>query len=156
MSNVYSEKNIDVLEERMKLNYNKAASYSKIFPDSIVKAYNDVMNDYRENQYNKTVETLNKLSELIAFINTYGKLYDKYYEGFIINLNNVYEHFLHSSDSKVIDELYTLYFSLRGLKKSKKEIFEELRNVLYELPTFEIVETSAREKKHKKRTYSLK
>lgn len=110
---------------------------------------------YWENKYNKTVQTLNELSELIAFINTYGKRYDKYYEGFIINLNNIGEHFLQSSNSKVIDELYALYSSLRELKKSKQEIFEALQIVLCNLPAFEIVETSTREKRHKKKTYSL-
>ena len=111
---------------------------------------------YWEKKYNKTVQTLNELSELIAFINTYGKLYDKYYEGFIINLNNIGEHFLQSSNSKVIDELYSLYSSLRELKKTEKEIFVELRTVLYELPALEIVETSTREKRHRKAIYSLK
>ena len=111
---------------------------------------------YWEKKYNKTVQTLNELSELIAFINTYGKLYDKYYEGFIINLNNIGEHFLQSSNSKVIDELYALYSSLRELKKTEKEIFVELRTVLYELPALEIVETSTREKRHRKDIYSLK
>ena len=111
---------------------------------------------YWENKYNKTVQTLNELSELIAFINTYGKRYDKYYEGFIINLNNIGEHFLQSSNSKVIDELYALYSSLRELKKTEKEIFVELRTVLYELPALEIVETSTREKRHRKDIYSLK
>lgn len=125
---------------------------------SKIKSNNIYDNDrewYWEKKYDKTVETLNKLSELIAFINTYGKLYDKYYEGFIINLNNIGEHFLQSSNSKVIDELYSLYSSLRELKKTEKEIFVELRTVLYELPALEIVETSTREKRHKKRTYSL-
>ena len=125
---------------------------------SKIKSNNIYDNDrewYWEKKYGKTVETLNKLSELIAFINTYGKLYDKYYEGFIINLNNIGEHFLQSSNSKVIDELYSLYSSLRELKKTEKEIFVELRTVLYELPALEIVETSTREKRHKKRTYSL-
>ena len=111
---------------------------------------------YWENKYNKTVQTLNELSELIAFINTYGKRYDKYYEGFIINLNNIGEHFLQSSNSKVIDELYALYSSLRELKKSKQEIFEALQIVLCNLPAFENVETSTREKRHRKDIYSLK
>ena len=122
---------------------------------SKIKSNNIYDNDrewYWEKKYDKTVETLNKLSELIAFINTYGKLYDKYYEGFIINLNNIGEHFLQSSNSKVIDELYSLYSSLRELKKTEKEIFVELRTVLYELPALEIVETSTREKRYKKRT----
>ena len=91
---------------------------------SYYNIYDEDGETYFEKEYNKTVETLNKLSELIAFINTYGPLYDKHYEGFIINLNNVSEHFLQSSDSKVIDELYTLYFSLRGLKKSKKKFMK--------------------------------
>ena len=122
---------------------------------SYYNIYDDDRERYFEKKYDKTVETLNKLAELIAFINTYGKLYTKYYEAFIINLNNMSEHFLQSSDSKVIDELYTLYSSLRELKKSKKEIFEALQIVLCNLPAFEIVETSTREKKNKKKTYSL-
>ena len=126
-------------------------SYYNIYDDD----YDGDRERYFEKKYDKTVETLNKLSELITFINTYGKLYTKYYEAFIINLNNVSEHFLQSSDSKVIDELYTLYSSLRELKKSKKEIFEALQIVLCKLPAFEVVETSTREKKHKKKTYSL-
>ena len=65
------------------------------------------------------------------------------------------EHFLQSSNSKVIDELYALYSSLKKLKKSKEEIFEELRSVLYKLPAFEIVETSKRAKRRKNKTYSL-
>ena len=126
-------------------------SYYNIYDDD----YDDDRERYFKKKYDKTVETLNKLSELIAFINTYGKLYTKYYEAFIINLNNVSEHFLQSFDSKVIDELYTLYSSLRELKKSKQEIFEALQIVLCNLPAFEIVETSTREKRHKKKTYSL-
>ena len=144
------KKIIDILKENGYLNDNKSILGIKEYSDSAKKIYEDVMDDYRDSQYDKTVETLNKLAELIAFINTYGPLYDKHYEGFIINLNNVSEHFLQSSNSKVIDELYALYSSLRELKKSKQEIFEELRNVLYELPTFEIVETSAREKNIKR------
>ena len=122
---------------------------------SYYNIYDDDRERYFEKKYDKTVETLNKLAELIAFINTYGKLYTKYYEAFIINLNNVSEHFLQSSDSKVIDELYTLYSSLRELKKSKKEIFEALQIVLCNLPASEIVETSTREKNNEKKTYSL-
>mgnify|MGYP005800435047 FL=1 len=90
-------------------------SYYNIYDDD----YDGDRERYFKKKYDKTVETLNKLSELIAFINTYGKLYTKYYEAFIINLNNVSEHFLQSSDFKVIDELYTLYSSLRELNKSK-------------------------------------
>ena len=122
---------------------------------SYYNIYDDDRERYFEKKYDKTVETLNKLAELIAFINTYGPLYDKHYEGFIINLNNVSEHFLQSSNSKVIDELYTLYSSLRELKKSKKEIFEALQIVLCNLPAFEIVETSTRAKRLKNKTYSL-
>ncbi len=127
-------------------------SYYNIYDDD----YDDDRERYFEKKYDKTVETLNKLAELIAFINTYGPLYDKHYETFIINLNNIGEHFLQSSNAKVIDELYALYSSLRELKKTEKEIFVELRTVLYELPALEIVETSTREKRHRKDIYSLK
>ena len=122
---------------------------------SYYNIYGEDGETYFEREYNKTVETLNKLSELIAFINTYGELYDKHYEGFIINLNNVSEHFLQSSNSKVIDELYALYSSLRELKKSKQEIFEALQIALCNIPAFEIVETSIRAKRRKNKTYSL-
>ena len=107
------KKIIDILKENGYLNDNKSILGIKEYSDSAKKIYEDVMDDYRDSQYDKTVETLNKLAELIAFINTYGPLYDKHYEGFIINLNNVSEHFLQSSNSKVIDELYALYSSLR-------------------------------------------
>ena len=149
------KKIIDILKENGYLNDNKSILGIKEYSDSAKKIYEDIVDDYRDSQYDKTVETLNKLAELIAFINTYGPLYDKHYEGFIINLNNVSEHFLQSSNSKVIDELYALYSSLRELKKSKQEIFEALQIVLCNLPAFEIVETSTREKRHKKKTYSL-
>ena len=91
---------------------------------SYYNIYDDAREGYLEKKYDKTVETLNKLSELIAFINIYGSLYDKYYEGFIINLNNVGEHFLRSSNSKVIDELYALYSSLRELKNQIKKFLK--------------------------------
>ena len=92
---------------------------------SYYNIYDDDRERYFEKKYDKTVETLNKLAELIAFINTYGKLYTKYYEAFIINLNNMSEHFLQSSDSKVIDELYTLYSSLRELKNLLIQLLDE-------------------------------
>lgn len=149
------KKIIDILKENGYLNDNKSILGIKEYSDSAKKIYKDVMDDYRDSQYDKTVETLNKLAELIAFINTYGPLYDKHYEGFIINLNNVSEHFLQSSNSKVIDELYALYSSLRELKKSKQEIFEALQIALCNIPAFEIVETSTRAKRLKNKTYSL-
>ena len=100
---------------------------------------------YKREQYKKTVETLNKLSEIIAFINVYGPLYYSYYEGFIVDLNNISEHFLQSSDSKVIDELYVLFVALTKSKKTTGEIFEELKTLLNNLPHFQVDETPTRE-----------
>ena len=108
----------------------------------------EVLEQYRKEQFKKVETTLKKSSELIAFINVYGALYDNYYNAFILNLNNINEHFLQSFDSQIIDGLYEVYSTAKEQSKSEKETFEQLREILYKLPAPTITETSARSQRH--------
>lgn len=109
----------------------------------------EVLSKYRKEQLNKVETVLKKVSELIAFIKVYGALYDNYYNAFILNINNLSEHYLQTSNSEIIDSLYNVYSSAKEENKSEKEIFEQLRAVLYKLPAFTITETSDRRARHK-------
>ena len=108
-----------------------------------------VLDQYRKYQFAKVETVLRKSSELIAFIRVYGALYDNNYNAFILNLNNVNEHYLQNLDSQLIDKLYDVYASAKEENKSEKEIFEQLRAFLYKLPVPSITEVSDRRQRHK-------
>ena len=108
-----------------------------------------VLDQYRKDQFAKVETVLRKSSELIAFIRVYGALYDNHYNAFILNLNNVNEHYLQNLDSQLIDKLYDVYASAKEENKSEKENFEQLRAVLYKLPVLSITEVSDRRQRHK-------
>ena len=109
----------------------------------------EVLEQYRKEQLKRVETVLKKSSELIAFINVYGALYDNYYNAFILNLNNINEHFLQNSDSQIIDGLYEVYSTAKEQNKSEKETFEQLRAILYKLPAPTITEVSDRAQRHK-------
>ena len=109
----------------------------------------EVLEKYRKDQLNKIENVLRKSSELIAFIKVYGALYDNYYNAFILNINNLSEHYLQTSNSEIIDSLYNVYATAKEEKKSEKEVFETLRAVLYELPAISITEVNDRRARHK-------
>ena len=108
-----------------------------------------VLDQYRKDQFAKVETVLRKSSELIAFIRVYGALYDNNYNAFILNLNNVNEHYLQNLDSQLIDKLYDVYASAKEENKSEKEIFEQLRAFLYKLPVPSITEVSDRRQRYK-------
>ena len=108
-----------------------------------------VLDQYRKDQFAKVETVLRKSSELIAFIRVYGALYDNNYNAFILNLNNVNEHYLQNLDSQLIDKLYDVYASAKEENKSEKENFEQLRAFLYKLPVPSITEVSYRRQRHK-------
>ena len=108
-----------------------------------------VLDQYRKDQFVKVETVLRKSSELIAFIRVYGALYDNNYNAFILNLNNVNEHYLQNLDSQLIDKLYDIYASAKEENKSEKEIFEQLRAFLYKLPVPSITEVSDRRQRYK-------
>ena len=113
----------------------------------------EVLEKYRKDQFIMIQKVLNKSSELITFIRVYGSLYDTYYNGFILNLNNISERYLESLDSRVIDRLYDAYTTARE-NKTEKETFEQLRNILYELPVSTISEVSERTERRRNLDYS--
>lgn len=113
----------------------------------------EVIEKYRRDNFDKTLMVLNKTSELIAFIKIYGALYDRYYNAFILNLNNINERFLETGKSEIIDRLYSVYSNAKEANKTDKEIFIQLRKVLYELPALSIMETADRAERHKPRNY---
>ena len=98
----------------------------------------EVLKKSRSNKFDKTLYWLEYASKLIAFINTYGPLYDDYYFSLILNLNNIIEHYLLNGDPKVIGKVYLVYQHCRYYKKSERETYEELRNVLQQLPVHSI------------------
>lgn len=102
---------------------------------------------YRKQKLNNVQSVLNKSSELIAFIRVYGILYDEHYNGFILNINNIIERYLQDLNSEVIDGLYDAYAKAKQENSSEEEIFKKLRMVLYNLPAFRVMETTARRKR---------
>lgn len=104
----------------------------------------EVLKSYREAKFDSILCVLNKSSELIAFIKVYGALYDSCYMSLILNLNNITEHFLETFNPCVIEKLYGVYSKAKKAEKSDKEIFEQLRSVLYELPVPTIMDASDR------------
>lgn len=109
----------------------------------------ELLERYRKNQLKNIETVLKKSSELIAFIKVYGALYDNYYNGLILNLNNINEHFLQSLNSQIIDGLYDVYSTAREQNKPEKETFEQLRLILEKLPVLTITEVSDRARRHK-------
>ena len=96
------------------------------------------MEDPKKNKMKSTLGWLETASKLIAFINTYGPLYDDYYFSLILNLNNITENYLLNGDPKVIGKVYLVYQHCRYYKKSEKETYDELRSILYQLPVYSI------------------
>ena len=105
------------------------------------------VNEYRKQKLNNVQNVLRKASELIAFIRVYGSLYDEHYNGFILNINNISEHYLQDFNSEVLDYLYDVYATLKQKTNDEEEIFKQFRMVLYNLPAFRVTETNARRKR---------
>ena len=111
---------------------------------------NDNIIKYRRQElYGKTLITLGYTSILLAFINTYGKIYDQYYYALILNLNNIIEQYLITGDDKIILKLYLVYQKCISSKKTEKQTYNELRHTLYHLPVYSISEVTQRQKRHK-------
>ena len=111
---------------------------------------NDNITKYRRHEvYGKTLTTLGYTSVLMAFINTYGKVYDKNYYALILNLNNIIEQYLSNGDDKIISKIYLVYQMCISNGKTEKETYNELRHTFYHLPVFAISEVLQRQKRHK-------
>ncbi len=106
------------------------------------------MVEYRKDQLNSIENVLKKVSKLIAFIRVYGALYADYYYALILNINNISERYLENFDAELIHRLYNIYLTAKQEKKSEREIFEQLRIVLYKLPAFTVMETNNRRLRH--------
>lgn len=109
----------------------------------------EVIKEYQNNQLDSIENVLKKANELLAFIRVYGSIYNDNYFAYILNLNNVIEHYLKNLNSDVIDKLYCLFSSLKESNKSEKEILQELLIILSKLPVPAIVEISDRSARHK-------
>lgn len=109
----------------------------------------EILSKYRKDELNKIENILKKSLELIAFIKVYGSLYDKHYNSFILNINNLSEHYLQNFNSDIIDRLYNVFTIAKEEKKSEQEIFEILRKELYNLPAYSITEVNDRSARHK-------
>ena len=109
--------------------------------------------EYVDNCYTQQFKRVNrrlaKTGELIAFINTYGRLYDKFYYALILNLNNIIEHYLVTGNDKIISYLGVVYDQAKGDNKTEKEIYEILRDEFYRLPVFTINEVEQRRLRRK-------
>lgn len=108
----------------------------------------DVTTEYLKNQYNSVESTLKKVAELLAFIKVYGSIYNDYYYRHILNINNIMEHYLKNLDHKIIDKLYEVYSTAKNENKSEREIFEELRIVLYNFSSMITTDVIERRKSH--------
>lgn len=100
-------------------------------------------------QFRNVNRRLAKTGELIAFINTYGRLYDKFYYALILNLNNIIEHYLVTGNDKIISYLGVVYDQAKGDNKTEKEIYEILRDEFYRLPVYTINEVEQRRLRRK-------
>lgn len=107
-----------------------------------------ILEKNRNDKFDKTVYWLGYANKLIAFINTYGSLYDDYYFSLILNLNNIIEHYLLNGDPSVIGKIYFVYQHCMSNNKTEKETYEELRNVLYQLPVYSISAVKQRSARH--------
>ena len=106
--------------------------------------------DYRKFNAEQTLIWLNHINELIAFIHTYGPLYDDYYFSYILNLHNLVEHYLLSNDYKIIGRIYLGYKKCIHNGKTDKETYNALRLILQQLPAYSISEVDERYKRHTK------
>lgn len=93
---------------------------------------------YNEVQVTRLENVLKKSAELIAFIAVYGAKYDENYFSFIININNLNEHFIKNDNPAIIDKLYDIYYKAKKENTPNKEIFNKLRHIMYELPIMSI------------------
>lgn len=84
----------------------------------------EMLEKYRKEQLNKIENILKKSSELIAFIKVYGALYDNYYNALILNINNLSEHYLQTSNCEIIDSLYNVYTTAKEEKNLKKKFLK--------------------------------
>ncbi len=105
------------------------------------------LKEYRKQELSNIQSTLIKASELIAFIRVYGSMYDEHYEGFILNINNISEHYLQDLNPEVINSLYDLYSTLKQKTENEEEIFKQLRMALYCIPAFRVTETKTRRRR---------
>ena len=112
---------------------------------------NDVeyVKDSNYSIFRKTKSRLEFASEIMAFINAYGYIYDKYYFALILNLNNIIEHYLITGNDKIILSLYSVYTRCKTENKTDREIYNELINEFYHLPVYTINEVEQRRLRHK-------
>lgn len=108
----------------------------------------NIIKKYRRDTYGKTLCTLGYTSVLMAFINTYGKIYDNNYFALILNLNNIIEHYLTTNNNEIITKLYNIYKKCIASGKTEKETYNELRHALYHLPVYSICEVIPRQRRH--------
>lgn len=104
----------------------------------------EYVDDYKNNIFRRTNIRLGFAYKLIAFINTYGPSYDRFYYSLILNINNIIEHYLITGNDKIILSLHLVYTNAKAENKSEKEIFTDLRNALYQLPVYTINEVEQR------------
>ena len=110
----------------------------------------EYVDNHKENIFRRTNKRLELVSKLIAFINTYGPSYDRFYYSLILNLNNIAEHYLVSGNDRIILSLYLVYSQSKANNKSEREIYNDLRNELYQLPVYTINEVEQRRLRHQK------
>lgn len=110
----------------------------------------EYVDDYKNNIFRRTKIRLEFAYKIIAFINTYGPSYDRFYYSLILNINNIIEHYLLTGNDKIILSLYLVYTQAKANNKSEKETFNDLRNALYQLPVYTINEVEQRRLRHQK------
>lgn len=105
---------------------------------------------YNEEQVTRLETVLKKSAELIAFIAVYEFKNDDNYFSFIININNLNEHFIKNGNPTIINKLYDIFYKDKKENTPNKEIFNKLRHIMYELP---IMSISLIDERSKKRIY---
>lgn len=105
----------------------------------------EIAEQHREKLLLMIERDLAKVSQLIAFIQVYGSMWDNNYNAYILNLHNISEQYLKNFISTTIDSLYDTFVILKQENKSSKEIYEELRLKMQKLPAYSVLETSDRQ-----------
>ena len=111
--------------------------------------------DYKKIQLNNIEKVLERASKLISFIRVYGEQHFCYYFCYILNINNMVEHYLQNFDSSHIDRLYKVYQEVKMKGKTEKEILEQLIIAMERIPGCVVADCQSRRERNAIRSYNI-